>query len=47
MSDRWCKNCNEDVVTPDDRTGDIHSNGKYACYKLVNGKPVRMETVAE
>lgn len=39
-----CKNCGDKTETPDDRTGLIHSHGKYACY---DDKKKRMETVAE
>lgn len=43
-----CKNCLEDVHTPDDRTGLIHTDGRYACHtKKESGKEVRLETVAE
>lgn len=43
----YCVNCLEEVHTPDDRTGEIHKNGLYACYTLKNGKPVRLNTVAK
>jgi hypothetical protein len=43
-----CKNCGEDVHTPDDRTGLIHTDGKYSCHrKDENGKIKRLSTVAE
>jgi hypothetical protein len=42
-----CINCGEEVHTPDDRTGEIHKNGLYACYTLKNGKTVRLSTVAK
>jgi hypothetical protein len=38
-----CKNCGEEMHTPDHLTGEIHKTGKYACYG--NGR--RLETVAE
>lgn len=38
-----CKNCGEETHVPDDRTGLIHTNGKYACFY---GKK-RLDTVAE
>ncbi len=43
-----CKHCSEDVQTPDDRTGLIHSDGRYACHlKISDTKEVRLDTVAE
>lgn len=42
-----CQNCKDEVHTPDDRTGLIHTNGKYACQETTeNGKTKRLETVA-
>jgi len=40
---RQCKNCNAQVYTPDDRTGLIHTNGKYVCS---SGMP-KKDSVAE
>jgi len=40
---RLCKNCNDYVHTPDDRTGLIHRNNKYLCR---SGKP-KKNSVAE
>jgi hypothetical protein len=47
-----CINCKTTVHVPDDKTGLIHTDGKYACYtttKKDNGelKVIRLETVAE
>lgn len=39
-----CKNCGDKVHTPDDRTGLIHTSGKYACQ---DDKGKRVNTVAE
>lgn len=39
-----CANCKGNVHTPDNRTGLIHTNNKYACQ---DDKGKRLETVAE
>jgi hypothetical protein len=38
-----CKHCKGEIHTPDEKTGLIHKDGRYACY---DGK-VRLDTVAE
>jgi hypothetical protein len=44
----YCKNCLDEIHTPDDRTGVIHKHGKYACFTYTDtGKAVRMSNVAE
>lgn len=42
-----CINCGEDVYTPDDRTGEIHKSGKYACRTDVKRNDPRWGWVAE
>lgn len=44
----YCKNCLEEIHTPDDRTGLIHKHGKYRCFTYTDsGKAVPLSTVAE
>jgi len=42
---RVCKNsqCDETVHTPDDRTGLIHTNGRYICRRKNNGQHTAAE----
>ena len=48
-----CRNCKGEVHTPDERTGLIHTDGRYACFATVKVqdsdkvREVRLETVAE
>lgn len=44
-----CKNCSDEIHTPDDRTGLIHAHGKYSCQTIdsQSGKVKRLDTVAE
>lgn len=43
-----CSNCKEAVHTPDDRTGLIHRDNRYACWlKIDDKKEIRLDTVAE
>lgn len=43
MPELICVNCGHDVHIPDDKTGLIHIDGKYACHE----KGKRLSTVAE
>lgn len=42
-----CKNCSQEVHTPDHLTGEIHTSGLYACHQGIKMNDPRWKLVAE
>ncbi len=41
----FCKHCHEEIHTPDDRTGLIHTSGLYGCFVEVTVSEGKKKTM--